>query len=1305
MKEFNALEYWKEKLREAKNSERLIHDYYDDTTYKKKNYSMLIDKKSGTQLSKICRNNKFLVYVFLVSTLKINLSKYMFKKNVTVGIPYYNSESRKKIIYSKVLPLTTCIDYEKTYLEYMMSIKEQILEIYKNQDYLNSMVLLQNNVANDVKLTPITICMKNLHQEKYINYICNSSKNEISFLFEILRDNSIKLDVVYNARNFSKVTIENLTKSCSHILNEVLNDYNQKIKDIKILSEKEINQILYEFNNTKYDYNKDRTIQELFEEQVEKTPNNIAIVFEDKRLTYKELNEKSNQLARILRNKGVKSDSIVGIMIERSLEMIIGIMAILKSGGAYLPIEPNHTKKRIEYMLKDCESKILLSTESLLDCIDFNGKSINLFKENLYEGDSSDLEKINNSSDLVYVIYTSGTTGIPKGVMIEHRSLSNLILGLKKNIYQRYDKFLRIGLVSPYYFDASIKQIFASILNGHCLYIISEDIRKDGGELIKYYEKNKIEIADGTPMHMKMMLNSKLFKKNNLEIKQYIIGGEALSLNTIKGFYQDLGTFDKPYISNVYGPTECCVDSSIYLIEPQKVNNSTKILIGKPMVNCQIYILDIYNNVIPIGMPGELCISGDGLARGYINQPKLTAEKFVENPFESGTKMYKTGDLARWMPDGNIELLGRIDNQVKIRGFRIELGEIENRLLQHVDVKEAAIVLKKSKENEKYICAYVVSEREISDLNLKSYLKESLPEYMIPAYFVQLDVMPLTSNGKLYRKALPEPNVASNLNEYEAPRNEVEHKLAKIWSEILDIEKVGINDNFFDLGGHSLKAMVLMSKIHKELNREIPLKELFRSPTIKDLCKFIGNAEKNPYSTIDNVEEKEYYEASSAQKRMYILQQLNKDSVAYNMPATFELEGKVDKIKIEETFKKLVIRHEALRTYFGTIEGQIVQKISNSDKFKLVDRKENEEIETIIDKFVRKFDLENEPLFRVELVEIREKTYLLIDMHHIISDGVSMSILIRELTDLYNGKSFEPLKLEYKDFATWQNRFLKSGEMKKQEEYWINKFNSETPILNLPYDYERPAMQSFEGDNVRFEVDEKTTEELRKLAKETGTTMHMVLLSAFNILLSKYSGQEDIVIGTPIAGRPHSDLQNIMGIFVNVLALGNKPSGDKKYLDFLKEVRENSLKAYENQSYQLEVLVDKLNIRRDRSRNPLFDVMFNMIDTLTGSDIKLEGLLLKYHNNENKGCKFELTLNALERDNSIELNIEYCSKLFNKETIERIGTHYIRILDNITSNNKIKIDEIELLTEAESNQLQFEFNDTKVDQPKDKTIH
>ncbi|MCS4459771.1 non-ribosomal peptide synthetase, partial [Clostridium botulinum] len=1317
-------EYWRNVFSDEIPVLNMPYDYERPAiqSFEGNSVSFKVNKNVAIELKELTKKTGTTMHMVLLSAFNILLSKYSGQEDIVVGTPIAGRPHAdlQSIMgmFVNTLALRNKPEGNKKYIDFLNEVKENSLEAYENQSYQLEALIEELDIVRDTSRNPLFDVMFNMvdtvsdvdieiNDMSLIPYGGESNVAKFDLTLSAMEQNDqIAINIGYCSKLFNKNSIERLGRYYLTILEIVTTNNEVKLGEIELLSNEEKNKLLNEFNDTKIDYPRDNTIQEMFELQVEKTPDNIAVIFEDKKLTYKELNEKSNQLARVLRDKGVKADTIVAIMLDRSVEMVISIMGILKAGGAYLPIDPGLPEERIKYIMTNSKSRILLSEQRLIKGLDVECKFIDLSNRNLFDGEKSNIDKINNSSNLAYVIYTSGTTGNPKGVMIEHRNLNNLILGLNKNIYNKYKENLKICLLAPYYFDASVKQIFAAILNGHSLYIVDEDTRRDGKKLLDYYEENEIQVSDGTPMHIKMMLNNKvLFEQYKLKIKEYIIGGEELNLNVIKEFYKSFTGESKSYINNVYGPTECCVDSSIYVIDCEKVNNIEIIPIGKPMANYKLYIIDKYNKLLSIGVPGELCISGDGVARGYLNNLELTELKFIDNPFEPGTKMYKTGDLARWLPDGNIEFLGRIDNQVKIRGFRIELSEIENRLLQYESVKEAAVVVKEKKDKEKYVCGYVVSEKNLEELDLKSHLKETLPEYMVPAYFVELEKMPLTANGKLDRRALPEPNLDESLTEYEAPRNKVEETLVKIWSKILGVEKIGINDNFFDLGGHSLKATILMSKIHKELNREVPLKELFKSPTIKDLSKYIESAEENLYPKIEKVEEKEYYETSPAQKRMYMLQQFDKDSTAYNMPVVFKLEGNVDKNKIEETFRKLTQRHEALRTYFETLDGEIIQILQNNHEFKLQYRNTSGSIEDILNIFVRPFDLGKAPLFRIELIENREKIYLLMDMHHIISDGLSMSILINDFTEVYGGKTLEPLRLQYKDFAVWQNNFLKSEDMKKQEEYWINRFSDEIPVLNMPTDYERPAMQSFEGDNVSFEVNEDITLKLRKLTRETGTTMHMVLLSAFNILLSKYSGQEDIVIGTPIAGRSHVDLQNIMGMFVNTLALRNKPEANKKYIGLLKEVKENSLEAYKNQSYQLEALVEKLDIRRDTSRNPLFDVMFNMIDTVTGGDIKLEDIILKAYNNGSKISKFDLTLNALESDRKLNFTIEYCSKLFKKETIERLSNHYIRVLESIVNNVEIKLSEIDLLSEEERNQILYEFNNTKVDYTKNKTIH
>ena len=849
--------------------------------------------------------------------------------------------------------------------------------------------------------------------------------------------------------------------------------------------------------------------------------------------------------------------------------------------------------------------------------------------------------------------------------------------------------------IPSFAFDSSVEDIFTPLISGSQLIIIDQEKRLDMNYLNKTIINNEVTHFLVTPALYNTMLTEGLTDVKTLT--KITVAGEHVNEGIVEKHFKLLKDVR---LFNEYGPTENSVCSTVY----EFTSNDKRVLIGKPISNTKLYIVDSCNNLLPIGVAGELCISGEGLSDGYLNKSELTKEKFVDNPFKIGSKMYRTGDLAKWLPDGNIEFLGRIDNQVKIRGYRIEVEEIENRLLEHEDIKEAVVIAKENENKEKYLCAYVVSEKSIEDLILRNYLRISMPEYMIPAYFVSLEKMPLTTNGKVDKRALPEPKAGSNLNEYEAPRNAIQEILVKIWREILEVETIGISDNFFELGGHSLKAAVLASRIHKELNKKIELKELFKSPTIKALSEILQDREENLYSSIEKVTEREYYEASSAQKRMYILGQFDPQSVAYNLPAVFELAGYINNNKFENTFKELVKRHESLRTYFETVQGDIVQKIDNYYDFKLEYKEVEAEIDTVVSQFIRSFDLGKAPLFRVEIVKCQAKTYLLVDMHHIIADGVSMDILIREFASIHNGNALEPLKLQYKDFASWQNAFLKSEKMKREEQYWINIFSDEVPVLNLPIDHERPAIQSFEGDSVSFKVEEDLKENLKKLTRTTGSTMQMILLSAFNILLSKYSNDEDIIVGVPVAGRPHAQLQNIMGMFVNTLPLRNRPEGSKKYIDFLLEVKENSLSAYENQDYQLETLIEKLSLKRDMSRNPLFDVMFSTVDTVKHEKVQLEDVSLKPYYNKNTISKFDLTLNAMENTKDLDFVFEYSTKLFNKETIEKLATHYINILEVIVYNREITLKEIDVLTEKEKDLILNKFNGTKVDYPENKTL-
>ncbi|MCP5054522.1 MAG: AMP-binding protein, partial [bacterium] len=670
-----------------------------------------------------------------------------------------------------------------------------------------------------------------------------------------------------------------------------------------------------------------------------------------------------------------------------------------------------------------------------------------------------------------------------------------------------------------------------------------------------------------------------------------------------------------------------------------------------------------------------------------------------------------------------MEFLGRIDSQVKIRGYRVELGEIESRLLTHEAVKEAAVIVYEPIPGGKHLCAYYVPiQGEITtnppgtledmpdNALLREHLTVSLPDYMLPSYFVPIEKIPLTPNGKLNRKLLPEPKPLASITDYTAPRDRVEETLVKLWQEILgpSAVRVGIDDEFFRLGGHSLNAIILVSKIHKHLDMAVSLTNIFQFSTIRSLglhLKGIKSPDKERYAAIEPVEEKEYYPLSSAQQRLFVLHQLSESGVVYNMMQLLELQGNIDRVRLESVFKGLIARHESLRTSFEIIEGRAVQRIHKDVSFQIEYFAPGFEARDVVNNFIHSFDLSHAPLLRVGLLKLEEQRHLLmIDMHHIISDAVSRNIVTGDFIALYAGDVLPDLTISYKDYALWQARAGEKEKRKRREDFWKKTFDGEPAVLNLPTDYARPSIQNFEGSQYQFNLGAHETAGLKQLAFESNATLYMVLLTIYNILLSKLSGKEDIIIGTPIAGRRHSDLDQIMGMFVNTLALRNYPRDKKNALQFLKEVRENTLEAFENQDYPFEELVELLVIDRDTSRNPLFDVVFALQNTENVS-LQIPGITIIPCRQENRTSKFDLALIGVETPQGLQFVLEYGTALFKAETIRRFTRYFLTLIAQVLANPLAAISELEILSLEEKQRILVDFNDTRTDYPSDRTIH
>ena len=1298
------------------------------------------------ELENFIKKHRITLASFLYSAWGLLLQKYNNSDDVIFGTTVSGRSAKIKGIEDMVglfintLPLRVQTHPNEKSIDLILRIKE-VLEQREEYEHTSLVTIKEySELDNNEELFDVIMVIENYPLDR--RAIQRSTKLSVhsSPIIEathydlsvgIIISEEVEINFYYNKNCFDEEIIRNIANHFTCILHELLKDSGRKIFEIDMLSEEEKKQVLFDFNNTEEGYPEDKAIQRLFEEQVEKTPDNTAVVETERNshISYRELNEKASQLKRVLRRKGVKPGSITAIMVEHSFEMLSGVFGILKAGGAYLPLDSESPEERIEYILNNSGAALLFTQHSKTDWSGFNREVIFVEDEYLYTTGKIKPGNANKPDDLIYVIYTSGSTGKPKGVAIEHRGVVNYIKWAEK-IYLQNHKY-DFPLYSSLSFDLTVTSVYLPLISGNKIFIYKKD--RNNTTISRIFREDKVQVIKLTPTHLKMIKDVSAVSSS---IKKLIVGGEELTTALANEIYEKFNK--KIEIYNEYGPTETVVGCTIYKFNPGK-DKGNYVPIGIPFNNTQIYILDRRQNPLPVGIPGEIYVSGEGVSRGYVSDPELTRNKFGKNPFVRGSRLYRTGDLAKWNFDGNIEFLGRIDHQVKVRGFRIELGEIEAQLLNHDEIKEAVVIKKETNkgnhygvERDSYLCAYIVSNSiDTSDntalisAELKAYLSHSIPEYMIPSYFKQLKKMPLTPSGKVDRKGLPDPEVEPH-GDYAAPTNETEEIVTEIWSEVLGIEKnnISIDADFFESGGHSLKATIISTKIHKKLNVKLPLDEIFRIPTIRNLSKYIESALKARYTSIQPIEKKDYYPLSSAQERMYFIQQMQTNTTTYNMPLIINLNGAIDKKRLEKIFRKLVRRHASFRTSFEQVSNKPVQRVHDEVEFALTyhdfpsqeTETRKDDLEIVTNNFVKPFDLSRAPLLRVGLVNAAEGRHILmIDKHHIISDGASLEILRKDFMSLYSGNSLEPMRLQYKDFSRWQNHTVEAGKIQHQENYWLNLYSNEIPKLNLPMDYTRPASFRSRGDTYYLKLDEECTAQFKRLGFHNDVTLYMNLLAVFNILLHKYTGQDDIVIGTAIAGRPHADLQDIIGMFVNMLAMRNQPGEEKTYLEFLKKVKETTIKAFDNQDVPFDDLIEKLNLARDPSRNPLFDVVVgvqnfkhivNMPEEVADELTDLKQVSYEHQNKyKNKTCKFDLDIDMYEVDNEIHFILQYYVEIFTQDTIERFMRHLLRILKQVSQKPDIRISDISLLTEEEKRELIHDFNSKTLFYPEDKTFH
>ncbi|WP_445310266.1 amino acid adenylation domain-containing protein [Microcoleus vaginatus] len=1136
---------------------------------------------------------------------------------------------------------------------------------------------------------------------------------------------------LYNTEALDGDSIARLLDQFATFLQGIVTDPKGRVAQIPLLSEQDCHKILVEWNDTHADYPKDKCIHQLFEAQVEQTPDAVAVVYEDKQLTYRELNARANQLAHYLQKLGVGPEVLVGIFVERSLEMMVGLLGILKAGGAYVPLDPAYPKERLAFMLSDSQVSVLLTQEKLLTrlpeqgalaiCLDTGwGLISQKSEENLNSGV--------NAANLAYIIYTSGSTGKPKGTMIVHQGLVNYLSWCIK-AYAVAD-----GVGSPVHssigFDATITSLFSPLLVGQRVVFLPEKQEIEALSAVLCSQSN-FSLVKITPAHLALLSELLPSKQAAGQTRALIIGGEALSKKSIS-FWQTHAPETR--LINEYGPTETVVGCCIYEVPPQ-TSLSGSVPIGRPIANTQLYILDRSLQPVPIGVTGELHIGGDGLARGYLNRTELTAQKFIPNPFSNqpGERLYKTGDLARYLPDGNIEFLGRIDNQVKIRGFRIELGEIEAVLMQNRAVQDAVVIDQEYDLNDKRLVAYVVpSQGQVLSISeLRRDLKQKLPDHMIPSAFVQLEAVPLTPNGKVDRRALPVPDATrTDLEEdFVAPRTPVEKVLVEIWAEVLGVERVGIHDKFLELGGHSLLAIRIVSRLRDTLKVELPISSLFASPTVADLAKRIeaGDREK-PFlqaPPIRPVSRNQNLPLSWNQQRLWFLAQLEPNSPVYNEPFTIRFGGAIDVDALSKALNEIIKRHESLRERFITIDGQPVQVIDPPSTFNLAvvdlrqfpeDQREAEALRLATRESKQLFDLTSGPLLRATLIQLASEDYrLFMTVHHIVIDGVSIySVFVPELAALYEAFSTDKpslrhatltplaeLPIQYADFTLWQRQWLAGEILESQLDYWKQQLRGDLPVLQLPYDRPRPAVQTFRGARQCLTLSKDLTSALKTLSQQEGVTLFMTLLAAFKTLLYRYTEQDDIVVGTVSAGRNRPEIEGLIGFFLNTLVLRTDMSGSASFRHLLGRVREITLGAYAHEDLPFEKLIQTLQPDRNLSHNPLFQVAFVLEPPMPSLNC---GWTMSQLDIQTDTAKLDLTLELDERPEGIIGRFEYNTDLFDASTISRMIDHFQTLLEGIVADPDKRLWELPLLTVAQQQQL-MALNNTKADYPLEACIH
>jgi amino acid adenylation domain-containing protein len=1299
------------------------------------------------------------------------LSRYAGAEDVVVGYPAANrpaAETEGLIgLFTNTLLLRARLDDEPTFLELLERVKESVLDGEAHQSLPFEKLVEELRPPRDPSYAPLFQVMfayqgERLHPSLHrlsvspLHVGSGTAKFDLSLTVVESRRGTLA-SMEYNSDLFERATVERMVETFKRLLGEVLRRPEGRVARLPLLTEAE-RRLMLRVGDIGPRLERFQSVHRIFEARAERTPEAVALVYGAARLTYRELNGRANQLAHYLRARGVGAETRVGLCLDKSPELIVGALGILKAGGVYVPLDPQYPPGRLAFMCEDAQLWGVLSRSSVAGSLPADERRALLFLDSDWEQVARESDRnpeVEVSGDnLCYVIYTSGSTGRPKGVGVRHASLSTFIAAAS-HAYEITpgDRVLQFSSIN---FDASAEEIYCTLTRGATLVLRTDEMMAGIPAFMRECAESGVTVLDLPTAFWHEITTAFEAEPVTLPptLRLVLFGGEKM----LAGHLQSWRRHAPPHVRvlNAYGPTEATILATLNDVSAQADRDAATAAasIGRPFQGAQPLVLDRRMQLSLVGVPGELHIGGAGLARGYLGRPGLTAERFVPHPFADapGERLYRTGDLVRYLPDGTLEFVGRIDHQVKVRGFRVELGEIENALSLHPSVQEAAVVFNEG-DGGGQLVAYVVlaAEGAPTVAELREYLRGRLPDYMVPAAFVPLPAFPLTPGGKLDRGALPPPPAPSSAAGDGAPappRDPAEELLAALWGELLGAGRVGRHDNFFDLGGHSLLATRLVSRLRRLFGVELPLRALFDHPTPAGLAERLrlarAGAERGAAAPPVVARGERRAPLSYAQQRLWFLQQLEAEGAAYNMASAVRLRGRLDAGALEAALREVVRRHEVLRSVIVAEGGEPAQVVDEQglagwrlpvealgggpsggaepseggepSEWAEASPEAEARREAALSRLLREeagrpFRLGREWPLRARLLRLSEREHvLLLVLHHAAADGWSAGVLARELGALYaayaggaSGAVLGELGVQYSDYAAWQREWLGGGELGRQVEYWRGRLEGGGGgALALPADRERGAAPSGRGAEARVRVGAEVAGGLREVGRREGATPFMLLLAGFYALLYRYTGRLDITVGVPIAGRTRAEFEGLIGFFTNTLALRSDLRGDMTFTELLHQTREIALDAYAHQDVPFEKLVEELQVERSLSHHPLFQVMFALQNAPQAAG-ELAGLQTSRVEIEHNTAKFDLSLMMRESEDGFEGWLEYSTDLFDESTIRRMIGHLNRLLEGAAADPEARISELPLLTEAERQQLAL-WNDTAADFPRDATL-